>query len=87
MNIGTVWRRRELQDDPWDEVVVRGWFGGEGELREIVVAPVTFGETISCPPEALQEAYRPVSREREEVEASIEAFGDRLEDLVAAQNV
>lgn len=86
MNVGTVYRRVEPQDDEWDSVVIRGWYGGEGELREVVVAPITHGPCISTAPESLRASYRPVSPEAEAVEASIEGFSDRLEDLAAAQH-
>jgi hypothetical protein len=37
--IGTVWRRRYPADDEFDEIIVRGWFGGqdEADFREVVV--------------------------------------------------
>jgi hypothetical protein len=81
--IGSVWRSRFPADDLYDEVVVRGFFGGqsEGDLREVVVIPLVHGPAVSCPPEALRAAYELVTPETEQ----IEQFGDRLEDL-AAQN-
>lgn len=54
--VGQHLRRREPLDDPFDEVVVRGFSEG-GEIREPVVSPVSFGEAVAVDPGNLLRHY------------------------------
>ena len=55
--IGSRWRRREPEDDEWDEVVISGVLDlGERGL-ELTVQPVTFGPTLSADPDSFVQAY------------------------------
>jgi hypothetical protein len=57
--MGTEWHRRTPRGDDWDSIRIVGVFdGGEIGGLEFVVAPVAFGgETITCTPESLVDAY------------------------------
>ena len=57
LQVGQHLRRREpLTNDPWNEVVVRGFSEG-GELVEPCISPRSFGETVAVDPGTLLKHY------------------------------
>lgn len=55
--VGQHLRRREPQgDDPWNEVIIRGFSEG-GELVEPCISPRSFGETVAVDPGTLLKHY------------------------------
>ncbi len=61
--VGSRWRRRDLEGDPWDTVVICGVFdnGPDHGGFELVVQPLEFGEpALTADPESFGATYRRV---------------------------
>lgn len=80
LELGTRLRRREPLDDPFDEVVVRGFSEG-GEIREPVVSPVSFGEAVAVDPGNLLKLYTLATED--DPSAEIAAGLEKIEKLSA----
>lgn len=78
--IGSHWTRRAKEDDPFDDVVIRGVFdlGNDSGGLEFCVSPLSFGPTLTATPESLSEAYT-----RAEGDDPAEKLRRRLHELEA----
>lgn len=77
--IGSRWKRREPQGDPYDRVVIRGIFTLSDDLgSELCVSPVEFAPTLTATPESLLENYI-----REGSDAPVQELRDTLRKLEA----
>jgi hypothetical protein len=78
--IGSHWHRRTPEDDPYDDIVIRGVFdlGNDSGGLELVISPQTFGPTLTCTPESLGESYA-----RSQGQDPTERLRQRLRELEA----
>ena len=82
--IGSRWVRKQLEDDPYDEVVIRGVFefsnDHPGGSFEVVVSPASFGPAVTASGVSLAENYK---RLDDDTTAEDEALEARLTELAA----